>query len=136
MPSKEIDRVLTTDEAIEYLKLSRPTYLKYIRTGRIRAIKAPQGGTIEMAVDLAPENGGLGLSVQDNGDGLAKEYHQKIFDKFEQVKLKSEKGRVGSTGLGLTFCKMAIEAHGGRIWVESEGEGRGCTFRSLLPLSL
>ncbi len=94
----------------------------------------PHGGRIQIAVDLVPGNGGLCLSVKDNGDGLAPEYHQKIFDKFEQVKLKSEEGRVGSTGLGLTFCKMAVEAHGGKIWVESDGEGRGCTFRSLLPI--
>jgi len=94
----------------------------------------PQGGTIQISVDSFPQNGGLCISVKDDGDGLAPEYHQKIFDKFEQVKLKSEEGRVGSTGLGLTFCKMAVEAHGGKIWVESEGEGRGCTFRSLLPM--
>ena len=43
MSAQEIDRVLTTDEAIEYLKISKPTYLKYIRAGRIRAIKAGNG---------------------------------------------------------------------------------------------
>ena len=43
MSAQEIDRVLTTDEAIEYLKISKPTYLKYIRAGRIRAIKAGSG---------------------------------------------------------------------------------------------
>ena len=78
--------------------------------------------------------GGLCISVKDNGDGLAQKYHQKIFDKFEQLKLKSKEGRVGSSGLGLTFCKLAVEAHGGKIWVESKGEGRGWTFRSLLPI--
>ncbi len=43
MSAKEIDRVLTTDEALKYLKISRPTYIKYIRTGRIRAVKAGSG---------------------------------------------------------------------------------------------
>ncbi len=93
----------------------------------------PRGGAIQIHIHLAPEKGGLCLSVKDNGDGLAPECHQKIFDKFEQVKLKTEEGRAGSCGLGLTFCKMAIEAHGGKIWVESGGEGQGCTFRFFLP---
>ena len=66
--------------------------------------------------------------------GLPAEYHKKIFDKFEQVKLKGEKNVVGSSGLGLTFCKMAVEAHGGKIWVESEGEGKGCTFFVSIPM--
>ena len=94
----------------------------------------PQGGAIQVAMNYLPEKGGLCLSVKDNGDGLAPHYHQKIFDKFEQVKVKLEGSRVGNSGLGLTFCKMAVEAHGGKIWVESDGEGQGCTFRSLLPV--
>ena len=63
------------------------------------------------------------------------EYHEKIFDKFEQVKLKEDGDRAGTSGLGLTFCKMAVEAHGGKIWVESEGLGKGCTFKALLPVA-
>ena len=60
---------------------------------------------------------------------------KKIFDKFEQVKLKKEGERAGSSGLGLTFCKMAVEAHGGKIWAESEGLGKGAVFQTLLPIS-
>jgi two-component system sensor histidine kinase/response regulator len=92
------------------------------------------GGTIEVAIDLLHEKGGLRLSVKDNGDGLAPEYHQKVFDKFEQAKLKKTGDTGGRSGLGLTFCKMAVEAHRGKIWVESEGEGKGCAFRFIIPL--
>ncbi len=46
MPIREMDAVLTTDEAIEYLKISKPTFLKYIRLGRIKAIKAGKGWRI------------------------------------------------------------------------------------------
>jgi signal transduction histidine kinase len=93
----------------------------------------PQEGTIAVSLDLAPGEEVLCLSVKDSGSGLPAEYHQKIFDKFEQVTLKKEGDRAGSSGLGLTFCKMAVEAHGGKIWVESEGLGKGCTFRVHLP---
>jgi signal transduction histidine kinase len=94
----------------------------------------PKDGRIQITVDFTPDKKHLLVAVRDNGLGLIPEYHQKIFDKFEQVRLKSEKSAVGSGGLGLTFCKMAVEAHGGKIWIESEGEGKGCTFFVSIPI--
>lgn len=94
----------------------------------------PKDGRIQITVDFTPDKKHLLVAVRDNGLGLTPEYHQKIFDKFEQVRLKSEKSAVGSGGLGLTFCKMAVEAHGGKIWIESEGEGKGCTFFVSIPI--
>jgi two-component system sensor histidine kinase/response regulator len=93
----------------------------------------PKGGAIAVSLDSAPWEEVVCLSVKDSGSGLPAEYHQKIFDKFEQVRLKKDGDRAGSSGLGLTFCKMAVEAHGGKIWVESEGLGKGCTFFIQLP---
>jgi signal transduction histidine kinase len=66
------------------------------------------------------------LYIKDNGYGIDKEHQKIIFDRFSQV-IAKRSGKVISTGLGLTFCKMAVEAHGGRIWVESE-PGKGSTF--------
>jgi signal transduction histidine kinase len=95
----------------------------------------PEGGTIEVNMDLLmPEKESICLRVRDNGNGLAPQYHQKIFDKFEQVSLKQSGVICGASGLGLAFCKLAVEAHGGTIWVESEGEGKGATFNFTLPL--
>ena len=94
----------------------------------------PKGGKIEVAVDFLPEKGSVCVKVKDNGDGLAPEYHKKIFEKFEQITLKKEGANLGTSGLGLNFCKLAIEAHGGKIWVESKGEGMGCTFSFMLPV--
>jgi signal transduction histidine kinase len=94
----------------------------------------PREGAIAVSLNWAPWEEILCVSVKDTGSGLPVECHQKIFDKFEQVKLKKDGDRAGSSGLGLTFCKMAVEAHGGRIWVESEGEGKGCTFHIKLPV--
>jgi signal transduction histidine kinase len=63
------------------------------------------------------------FTVADNGPGIPKEYHELIFRKFEQVR-SAPAPKVRSSGLGLTFCRLAVEAHGGHIWVQSEvGEG-------------
>ena len=72
------------------------------------------------------------VSVSDRGPGIAPTYHEKIFEKFGQVEAASQ-GTKHSSGLGLTFCKFAVEAHGGRIGVESV-VGRGSTFWFALPV--
>ncbi|RYG68285.1 hypothetical protein EON80_11955 [bacterium] len=69
--------------------------------------------------------------VADNGEGIPTDDLAKIFDKFGQVETRKA-GRKLSTGLGLTFCKLAVEAHGGRIWVESE-VGTGSRFQFTIP---
>ncbi len=63
----------------------------------------------------------------DTGKGIPQEFHEKVFERFAQVEM-----REFSTGLGLTFCKLAVEAHGGRIGVESEA-GKGSTLWFELP---
>ncbi len=69
------------------------------------------------------------FSVQDQGPGIPPEYHRSIFGAFEQVK-----GTKGGSGLGLTFCKLAVEAQGGKIWLEST-LGRGTRMYFTLPLA-
>ncbi|MGD9090885.1 MAG: hybrid sensor histidine kinase/response regulator, partial [Desulfobacterales bacterium] len=93
----------------------------------------PKGGRIEVASELENSKNNLCVSVRDTGTGLDPAYHQIIFNKFEQVNLKNQGVSVGTAGLGLAFCKLAVEAHGGKIWVESEGEGKGSTFRFTIP---
>jgi signal transduction histidine kinase len=89
------------------------------------------GSDGEIRIRLGHEHGFAHVSVQDNGPGVAPEYHQRIFEKFGQVKDTTQ--RVG-TGLGLTFCRLAVEAHGGSIGVTSE-LGKGSTFWFELPES-
>ncbi len=86
-------------------------------------------GTITVGIEIADDN--VRVSVEDNGTGILPEYREKVFGKFFQVD-KRKKGRTYSTGLGLTFCKLAVEAHGGRIGLESD-VGKGCNFWFELP---
>jgi len=72
------------------------------------------------------------VKITDTGKGIAKDKLHWVFEKFGQVEAKNS-GNVRSTGLGLTFCKTATQAHGGEINVESE-EGQGTTFWFTLPV--
>jgi len=96
------------------------------------AIKyTPCNGTIRVVVGKTPEGEAL-LEVIDNGPGIPREHHDKIFDRFYRV----DKGRsreVGGTGLGLSIARWAVEINNGRLEFESE-EGRGSTFCILLPI--
>lgn len=89
----------------------------------------PDGGTI--TVGSKCDDSGLTFWVQDTGPGIPPEYRERIFEKFGQIDGEGRR-RKNSTGLGLTFCKLVAEAHGGRIWVESE-EGHGSTFHVFIP---
>lgn len=72
------------------------------------------------------------ITVTDTGCGIPEAYHERIFEKFGQVGLRDEH-RKYSTGLGLTFCKLAVEAHGGTIGIDSK-PGAGSAFWFRLPL--
>ncbi|MFT7585325.1 MAG: NtrC-family two-component system sensor histidine kinase KinB [Cellvibrionaceae bacterium] len=88
------------------------------------------GHLITIIVKENDANNGLDISVQDQGPGIAEEFREVIFDKFRRI--KDGDGRKG-VGLGLAFCRLAVEAHGGEIWVDSPEEG-GARFNFLLPI--
>lgn len=75
----------------------------------------------------------LALSVRDNGIGIPPHYHERIFDKFVQV-IDAGKLVHQGFGLGLAFCKLVVQAHGGRIWIESVVQ-QGTTVTFTLPLT-
>jgi signal transduction histidine kinase len=93
----------------------------------------PGEGRVPLSIQPGKEGRELSFAVADTGEGIPAEAFERIFAKFGRVESRKA-GRKMSTGLGLTFCKMAVEAHGGRIWVESE-LGKGSTFRFTIPVS-
>lgn len=89
----------------------------------------PRDGSI--VIGLRCNAASVQISVADSGAGIAPQHHRTIFEKFRQA--PSENGpQEHTTGLGLTFCKLAVEAHGGTIGVESE-IGKGSTFWFEIP---
>lgn len=94
------------------------------------AIKyTPKNGKID--VKVLKENGNVHVIVEDNGIGIPKEEQERIFEKF--YKVSSHLEDASGTGLGLAICKGIVEAHDGKIWVES-GKGKGATFHFILPI--
>lgn len=94
------------------------------------AIKhSPSGGKIELRISKSGKE--TLFEVVDTGEGIPAEYLDKLFNRFFKVETQNLKTRI-DTGLGLYFCKMAVEAHGGRIGVESV-PGRGSRFYFFLP---
>jgi len=92
----------------------------------------PDGGAITVEADQKGEE--IIISVKDTGIGIAPENKEKIFDGFYQVK-GGMRDKTPGTGLGLSLTKSLVEMHGGRIWVESEGEGKGSTFGFVIPVT-
>jgi two-component system, sensor histidine kinase and response regulator len=97
------------------------------------AIKfTPSGGAVTVEARRSNEAQSVRFSVSDTGEGIPLEAFGRIFEKFGQVESR-QGGRSMSTGLGLTFCKLAVEAHGGHIGVES-APGQGSVFCFTIPL--
>ncbi len=89
------------------------------------------GGNITVSAAQTDDNRMVAVSVSDTGPGISPRDQQAIFDKFARI---HGEGRPKGLGLGLAFCRLAVEAHGGTIWVESQ-EGKGSTFTFTLPLA-
>jgi signal transduction histidine kinase len=86
----------------------------------------------EIIVSVVARYREIEVAVKDTGIGIStpKGHYDKLFDRFFQ-----EKARSDGAGVGLAICKKIVEAHGGRIWAESEGKGKGSTFKFNLPLN-
>ena len=90
---------------------------------------SPGDGKIE--VGARAEDGWVHFWVRDQGSGIPPSEQDHIFDKFTRIR---GKGKVGGLGIGLAFCRLAVQGHGGRIWVDSD-TGKGATFHFTFPVA-
>jgi len=96
------------------------------------AIKfSPEGKAISVDVHKSSDgknrNGRILFRVRDDGPGLTPDDLKKLFGKFVRLSAQPTGGE-SSTGLGLSIVKQVVELHGGKVWAESEGKGKGATF--------
>ncbi|MDQ8145193.1 MAG: hybrid sensor histidine kinase/response regulator [Gemmatimonadota bacterium] len=109
------------------------TLLKRVLSNLIQNAVTHSATPVTVTLGARREAEGIHLTVADDGPGIPPAFQDRIFRKFEQVR-GPHAPRVRSSGLGLAFCRIAVESHGGRIWVESE-EGQGSIFHLRLPLT-
>jgi len=86
-----------------------------------------------VSIQARRENNEVHITVQDTGEGIPVEHHPYIFTRFYRVD-KSRTRASGGSGIGLTVARHFVEAHGGRIWMDSAGEGQGSSFTFSLPV--
>lgn len=132
---KNLDLVLQIPEDLPTFTGDREKLSRTLVNLMGNAVKfTPRDGRIQLGISFAERPGrtpSLVFSVADSGEGIPREAFERVFEKFGQVANRSS-GLQASTGLGLTFCKMVVEAHGGRIWIESE-VGQGSNFLFAIP---
>ncbi len=128
--AKDIGIKVEISQDLPCIRMDQERILQALRNLIGNAVKFTPGyGNI--TITARPVKKGLSVSVTDTGPGIPKEDLNVIFDKFKQATLERY-DEIKGTGLGLAIVKHIINAHGGKVWVESE-PGRGSTFVFLLP---
>ena len=126
-----IEQKIPKNHADDFLWADLDILIRILQNLLSNAIQySPAGESIECGLHH-PDSRNIEFFIKDNGPGIAPQYHKAIFDKFLQLEKKTN-GRIHTTGLGLTFCKMAVEAHYGEIKVISDGI-HGSTFSFVIP---
>lgn len=128
--SEERNATLTIKEIPKTVRVNKTMFTQLFQNLIANAIKfTPLDTAPQIVVDTLDKGDFWCFSVQDNGIGIAPEYHERIFVLFKKLHNKT---KYEGTGIGLAICKKIIEKHGGRIWVKSES-GKGATFYFTIP---
>ena len=133
-PAKEREITITTtiDASVDSIVGDTSRLHQILLNLLTNAVKfTPQGGRIEILASRTGEN--VAIAVRDNGDGIAPEFLERIFEPFRQA--ENPRIRIhGGLGLGLSIVRRLAEAHGGTVTAFSEGRGKGATFTLTLPV--
>ncbi len=129
--TKNIKLEADVNKALPHIKVDVERILQVLRNLVGNAVKfTPDNGHVR--IFAGPDDQGVKISVSDTGSGISKEKVDMIFDKYHQAAL-SGSNKMKGTGLGLSIVRQIINAHGGRVWVESTSS-QGSTFSFLLPV--
>jgi histidine kinase len=121
----DLPRVLADeDRAVQVLTNLTGNALQY----------TPEGGRVSITAQQT-NNDVLQISVRDTGLGIPAAHLPHIFDRFYRADKSRSRRAGGGSGIGLTIARALVEAHGGRIWAESAGDGEGSTFTFTLPIA-
>ncbi len=130
---KGVQLGLQVDETLELLTADPVRFKQILYNLLSNAVKfTPAGGQVTLAARPA-EDAFVEIAVTDTGIGIKAEDLPRLFQEFVQLEAAATKRHEG-TGLGLALTKRLVELHGGKIWAESKGEGKGTTFRVRVPL--
>jgi signal transduction histidine kinase len=113
---------------------SDPDRLRQLLTNLIsNAVKYSPGGEAVTVRGREQAPGRILIQVVDHGLGIPADQMGRLFKKFERIRTAAHE-RISGTGLGLYICRLIVDAHGGRLWADSE-PGKGSTFSVLLPVT-
>jgi signal transduction histidine kinase len=130
--SRNLEMTTTVEADLPLVFADRHKLLRTVVNLLSNAIKfTSPGGFVRIAIGKTVDKRSLLCSVSNSGEGIPATEFARIFEKFGQIEMRKE-GHTRSTGLGLTLCKLVVEAHGGKIWIESEMDV-GSTFLFTIP---
>lgn len=131
--AKGIKVSVTSDGAASYPVSVDPDKFKQVIMNLVdNSIKYTPRGSVDISVAKVPERGVIRMLVSDTGVGIHADVIPKLFQKFSRAPKASE-ANIHGTGLGLFIAREIMSAHGGRIWAESAGEGKGSQFYIEIP---
>ncbi|MCC6175264.1 MAG: HAMP domain-containing histidine kinase [Chloroflexi bacterium] len=131
--SQEIEVTLDVPPSLPHIRADRDRAIQVLTNLLSNALRyTPAPGKVVVAGRA--QDGFVELTVADTGIGIAADELPRVFDRFYRVD-KSRSRALGGAGVGLTIARALVETMGGRIWAESDGPGRGSTFRFTLPVA-